>query len=121
MMYRYHAVASVLLPQLIARFPPPVGRRAADDERSRRNADDGSIFHRVSQAALPALRVVPDPRVAQFACAESIGWVLSVDNRLFRVYVSAEAKPAGECRRLSPTFAGKSWWGMTQEVRRARP
>jgi len=104
---------------MISRFP--LGGPAADDERSRRNPEDGRIFHHVTHAALAALPVVPNPRVAQCGCAESIGGVLSVDNRLSRVYVSARSKPAGECHRLGPTFAGKSWWGMTQDVRRARP
>ncbi len=38
--------------------------------RSIRNQDDGKIFYRVTEAALPTLRVVPNPRVAQFARVE---------------------------------------------------
>jgi phenylpropionate dioxygenase-like ring-hydroxylating dioxygenase large terminal subunit len=35
--------------------------------RSVRKQDDGRTFYRVSEAALPTLRIVPNPRVAQFA------------------------------------------------------
>ena len=38
--------------------------------RSTRNQDDGKLFYRVTEAALPTLRVVPNPRVAQFARVE---------------------------------------------------
>ena len=38
--------------------------------RSIRHQDDGRIFYRVTEAALPTLRVVPNPRVAQFARVE---------------------------------------------------
>ena len=38
--------------------------------RSIRNQDDGKVFYRVTEAALPTLRVVPNPRVAQFARVE---------------------------------------------------
>ena len=41
--------------------------------RSIRNQDDGKVFYRVTEAALPTLRLVPDPRVAEFARVGSIG------------------------------------------------
>src|SRR5581483_4554839 len=34
--------------------------------QSQRPTDDGRVFHRVTEAVLPTLRVVPNPRVAQF-------------------------------------------------------
>ena len=47
-----------------------------------RQLDDGKRFYRVTEAALPTLRVVPNPRVAQFGRVESIGWVLPIDDTL---------------------------------------
>ena len=38
--------------------------------RSTRRMDDGKTFYRVTEAAIPTLRVVPNPRVAQFARVE---------------------------------------------------
>jgi len=55
--------------------------------RSIRRQDDGRIFYRVTEATLPTLRVVPNPRVAQFARVESI---------------------AGRCRSTIPRFASTS-------------
>ena len=62
--------------------------------RSTRNLDDGKIFYRVTEAALPTLRVVPNPRVAQFARVESIGWVLPIDDTSFRIYVAGRVEAA---------------------------
>ena len=44
---------------------------------------DGKTFHRVTEAVIPTLRVVPNPRVAQFTRVESIGWVLPIDDTSF--------------------------------------
>ena len=64
--------------------------------RSIRHQDDGKVFYRVTEAALPTLRVVPNPRVAQFARVESIGWTLPIDDTSFRIYVAGRVK---QCRR----------------------
>src|SRR5204862_6836826 len=60
--------------------------------RSVRKQDDGRVFYRVTEAALPTLRVVPNPRVAQFARVESIGWTLPIDDTSFRIYVAGRVK-----------------------------
>ena len=77
--------------------------------RSIRNQDDGKVFYRVTEAALPTLRVVPNPRVAQFARVESIGWTLPIDDTSFRIYVAGRVKqPAtsGGCARNSTASSG---------------
>ena len=47
--------------------------------RSTRNTDDGRIFYRVTEAAMPTLRVVPNPRVAQFARDHGLRYVFWSD------------------------------------------
>ena len=83
--------------------------------RSIRNQDDGKIFYRVTEAALPTLRVVPNPRVAQFARVESIGWTLPIDDTSFRIYVAGRVKSAGDIGRMRSKFNGKFWWDMTEQ------
>jgi hypothetical protein len=89
--------------------------------RSMRKQDDGRTFYRVSEAALPTLRVVPNPRVAQFARVESIGWVLPLDDTSFRIYVAGRVKQSGDIGRMRSKFNGKSWQEMQEEEHQKHP
>jgi len=89
--------------------------------RSIRNQDDGGIFYRVTEAALPTLRVVPNPRVAQFARVESIGWTLPIDDTSFRIYVAGRVKQRGDIGRMRSKFNGKFWWDMTEREHQQFP
>jgi phenylpropionate dioxygenase-like ring-hydroxylating dioxygenase large terminal subunit len=89
--------------------------------RSIRNQDDGKIFYRVTEAALPTLRVVPNPRVAQFARVESIGWTLPIDDTSFRIYVAGRVKQRGDIGRMRSRFNGKFWWDMTEQEHQEFP
>ena len=85
------------------------------------HADDGKTFYRVTEAALPNLRVVPNPRVAQFARVESIGWTLPIDDTSFRIYVAGRVKQPGDIGRMRSKFADKFWWDLTEAEHRAMP
>jgi phenylpropionate dioxygenase-like ring-hydroxylating dioxygenase large terminal subunit len=89
--------------------------------RARRTMEDGSIFHRITEAALPTLRVVPNPRVAQFARVESLGWVLPIDDTSFRIYVAGRARERGDIGRMRSKFNGKLWWDMTEAEHQRHP
>jgi phenylpropionate dioxygenase-like ring-hydroxylating dioxygenase large terminal subunit len=82
--------------------------------RSSRRQDDGKVFYRVTEAALPTLRVVPNPRVAQFARVESIGWTLPIDDVSFRIYAAGRVKQTGDIGRMRSKFNGKFWWDMSE-------
>jgi phenylpropionate dioxygenase-like ring-hydroxylating dioxygenase large terminal subunit len=89
--------------------------------RSLRKMDDGKTFYRVTEAALPTLRVVPNPRVAQFARVESIGWVLPIDDTSFRIYVAGRVKQTGDLGRMRSKFNGKDWGEMSEEEHQRYP
>src|SRR5262249_8873066 len=89
--------------------------------RAARRMEDGKTFYRVTEAVLPTLRVVPNPRVAEFARVESIGWVLPIDDASFRIYVAGRVRQAGDIGRMRSTFDGKAWWDMTAEEHRRHP
>jgi phenylpropionate dioxygenase-like ring-hydroxylating dioxygenase large terminal subunit len=78
-------------------------------------------FYRVTEAAIPTLRVVPNPRVAQFARVESIGWVLPINDTSFRIYVAGRVNRSGDIGRMRSKFNGKLWWEMTQEEHQQYP
>jgi len=89
--------------------------------RSIRKMEDGKTFYRVTEAALPTLRVVPNPRVAQFARVESIGWVLPIDDTSFRIYVAGRVKAKGDIGRMRSKFNGKDWRDMSEEEHQRHP
>ena len=84
--------------------------------------DRGAGGHSVpAPAALPPLRVVPNPRVAQFARVESIGWTLPIDDTSFRIYVAGRVKNSGDIGRMRSKFNGKFWWDMTEQEHQQFP
>ena len=89
--------------------------------RSTRKMDDGRTFYRVTEASLPTLRVVPNPRVAQFSRVESIGWVLPIDDVSFRIYVAGRVKNSGDIARMRSKFNGKDWGEMSEEEHQRHP
>ena len=89
--------------------------------RSTRKADNGKTFYRVTEAALPTLRVVPNPRVAQYSRVESIGWVLPIDDESFRIYVAGRVKQKGDIGRMRSKMNGKFWWELTEEEHQQFP
>lgn len=73
------------------------------------------------RAVLPTLRVVPSPRVGQYAKVESIGWVLAIDDTAFRIYVAGRVREPGELGRMRSRYGGKTWFELTDEEHRAMP
>jgi phenylpropionate dioxygenase-like ring-hydroxylating dioxygenase large terminal subunit len=80
---------------------------------SRRRLPDGKVFHRVSEAVLPTLRVIPNPRVAAYRRVETIGWVLPIDDTSFRIYTAGRVTSAGEIGRMRSRLNGKRWEELT--------
>ena len=79
-----------------------------------RTLEDGKTFRRITETVLPTVRVVPSPRVGSFQKAESIGWVLPIDDTHFRVYVAGRVREQGALRRMRSTFNGKSWFDLSE-------
>ena len=88
---------------------------------SYRQLPDGNTLHRVSEAALPTLRVIPSPRVGQYSRVESIGWVLPMDDHHFRIYTVGRVKAAGDLIRVRSRLNGKLWEELTEAEHQAFP
>ena len=76
---------------------------------SRRKLPNGKTLHRVSEAGLPTLRVIPNPLVKRHGMVESLGWVLPIDDHNFRIYVVGRVSEKGEISRMRSTRNGKYW------------
>jgi phenylpropionate dioxygenase-like ring-hydroxylating dioxygenase large terminal subunit len=88
---------------------------------SARRLEDGRIHFRISEAVLPTLRIIPNPRVAQYSRVESIGWILPIDDTHFRIYVAGRVKEKGELGRSRSKMNGKLWRDLTPEEHQKYP
>jgi phenylpropionate dioxygenase-like ring-hydroxylating dioxygenase large terminal subunit len=88
---------------------------------SARKLEDGRIHYRISEAVLPTLRVIPNPRVAQYCRVEAIGWILPIDDTHFRIYVAGRVREKGELGRSRSRMNGKLWKDLTPEEHQRYP
>lgn len=88
---------------------------------SMRKLPDGRSFRRISEAGLPTLRVIPNPRVGGFGPVESLGWVLPIDDHHFRIYVVGRVKEKGELRKMRSRLGGKLWEELTEAEHQVYP
>ena len=93
------------------------GVKAVSDRR----LPDGTVHHRVSEAVVPTLRVIPNPRVAQYARVESIGWVLPIDDTHFRIYTAGRVRRPGELASVRSRLDGKLWEELSDEEHQRFP
>lgn len=83
---------------------------------SLRQLPDGRAFRRISEAGLPMLRVIPNPRVGRIGPVESLGWVLPIDDHSFRIYVVGRVREPGELHRMRSRPDGKKLWEELTEA-----
>lgn len=86
-----------------------------------RELPDGKRFRRVSQAAIPTLRVVPSPRPGKYGRVESLGWILPIDDYHFRIYTVARVTEPGELAKMRSRQNGKLWEELTEEEHQQWP
>ena len=80
---------------------------------SLRAQPDGRTFRRVTEAVLPTLRVVANPRVGRYGMVESIGWTLPIDDTHYRIYVAGRVRETGELAKMKSRYNGKTWAELT--------
>ena len=88
---------------------------------SARVLDDGQVHYRLTEAVLPTLRVVPNPRVERYTRVELLGWILPIDDTHFRIYVAGRVGTAGDLRRKRSRMNGKLWEELTPEEHQKFP
>lgn len=88
---------------------------------SLRTLDDGRRFRRITEAVMPTLRVVPNPRVSRYGSVESIGWVLPIDDTHYRIYVSGRVSEPGQLGKMRSKMNDKFWWELTEEEHQRFP
>lgn len=97
--------------------PTPIGIRSTQI----RNLD-GKLFRRITEVAMPTLRVVPNPWAPAFnRPVESIGWTLPIDDTHYRIFTAGRASESG--RHYMPPKglrSGNRRWREMNEAERQR-
>lgn len=88
---------------------------------SLRTLENGRGFRRVTEAVVPTLRVVPNPRVDGYGRVESIGWVLPIDDTHYRIYVAGRVRENGQLGRMRSRMNGKYWRELSEEEHQRFP
>ena len=79
-----------------------------------RELEGGNVHRRITEAVLPTLRVVPNPRVENYTHVESIGWVLPIDDTSFRIYVAGRVTQNGQLGKMRSKMNGKPWGDLSE-------
>ncbi len=88
---------------------------------SNRTTADGKTLHRISEAGLPTLRIIPNPKIGRYGMVESLGWVLPIDDDHFRIYVAGRVREKGELHKMRSRLNGKLWEELTAEEHQQYP
>ncbi len=85
---------------------------------------DGKLFRRVTEVAMPTLRVVANPWAPAFnRPVESIGWTLPIDDTHYRIFTAGRASESGP-QYFPPKgllSGSRGWQDMTEEERQRAP
>jgi hypothetical protein len=79
-----------------------------------RKLPDGKTFRRLSQAAVPTLRVIPNPRIGKYGRLNSLAWILPIDDHSFRIYVVGRVDNPGDLTKMRSRQGGKLWEELTE-------
>ncbi|MDR1968804.1 MAG: Rieske 2Fe-2S domain-containing protein [Burkholderiaceae bacterium] len=86
-----------------------------------RKLPDGKVLRRRSQAAIPTMRVIPNPRVARYGRHESLGWILPMDDHHFRIYVVGRVTEKGALKKRRSRMGGRLWEELTEAEHQIMP
>lgn len=89
--------------------------------RQLRRLEDGSLHRRITEAILPAIRAVPNPRANAEGPCSLLGWVLPLDDTSFRIYSVGRVTRPGELAAIRSRFNGRLWQELTSEEHRDMP
>jgi len=88
---------------------------------SLRPLENGRTLRRISEAALPTLRVIPNPRLGAFGRVESLGFVLPMDDTHFRIYTAGRVRQHGDLAKVRSRLNGKLWEELSDEEHQRFP
>ena len=79
-----------------------------------RKLSAGQVHRRITEAVLPTVRAVANPRAQKDGTCSLIGWVLPLDDTSFRIYSAGRVTTAGALQSIRSRFNGKLWSELTE-------
>lgn len=86
-----------------------------------RRLKDGKVHRRMTEAILPTIRAVSNPRATSEGTCSLLGWVLPIDDAAFRIYSVGRVTEPGALRSIRSRFNGRQWQELTSEEHRDMP
>ncbi len=86
-----------------------------------RSLDDGREHRRITEAVLPAIRAVANPRADKDGSCDLLGWVLPIDDTSFRIYSAGRVTEPGALGKIRSHFNGRLWHELTAAEHRDFP
>ena len=86
-----------------------------------RTLDSGRLHRRITEAVLPTVRAVANPRAQTEGPCSLLGWVLPLDDTSFRIYSAGRVKAPGDLGKIRSHFNGRLWSELTDEEHRRFP
>jgi phenylpropionate dioxygenase-like ring-hydroxylating dioxygenase large terminal subunit len=78
-----------------------------------RKLSSGKVHRRITEAVLPTIRAVANPRAETDGPCSLVGWVLPLDDTSFRIYTAGRVTVPGELQQIRSRFNGKPWSELT--------
>jgi phenylpropionate dioxygenase-like ring-hydroxylating dioxygenase large terminal subunit len=88
---------------------------------SERVLGGGRLYLRTSEAVIPTVRAVANPRSEGTNLCSILGWVLPIDDTSFRIYSAGRVTEHGALARIRSRLNGKLWQELTEEEHRDFP
>jgi nitrite reductase/ring-hydroxylating ferredoxin subunit len=79
-----------------------------------RKLSSGKVHRRITEAVLPTIRAVANPRAETDGPCSLVGWVLPLDDTSFRIYTAGRVAATGALSLIRSHFNGKLWSELTE-------
>lgn len=86
-----------------------------------RTLASGQAQRRITEAVLPTVRAVANPRAEDDGPCSLLGWVLPLDDTSFRIYSAGRVRQPGALKSIRSRFNGKLWSELTAEEHQRFP
>ena len=81
----------------------------------------GGVHRRITEAVLPTIRAVANPRADKDGSCSLLGWVLPIDDTHFRIYSAGRVTSPGQLAEIRSHYAGRPWQDLSEEEHQKMP
>jgi nitrite reductase/ring-hydroxylating ferredoxin subunit len=81
----------------------------------------GGTHRRITEAVLPTIRAVANPRADKEGPCSLLGWVLPIDDTHFRIYSAGRVTGPGQLAAIRSHYAGRLWQELNEEEHQRMP